>query len=162
MYWFILLFYIFLLIYILLLERGNLRSVNLIPFNSIIDYIMVDNGIGGTRIIDVNIWGNILMFIPAGIYIMVHTNHSKWKNLLILIGVSIGVEIAQYVFAIGATDIDDVILNSVGAFLGILIYTFFLKVFKTREKIKKAISIFSVIIGILVFVLFLILIIYNL
>lgn len=67
-YWGILLFYIILLVDTVFISRGSLRSVNLIPFNSIKDFLMVDNGFGEIRVVDMNIWGNILMFVPAGIY----------------------------------------------------------------------------------------------
>ncbi|WP_445669977.1 VanZ family protein [Peribacillus sp. FSL H8-0477] len=72
----ILLFYLLLLTYTVFIGRDSIRSVNLIPFHSIKNFIIVDNGIGGTRIIDMNIWGNILMFIPAGIYLILQ-KHNK-------------------------------------------------------------------------------------
>ena len=40
--------------------------------------------------------------------------------LLIIVSVSVTVEILQGVFAVGTSDIDDVILNTVGGTLGVL------------------------------------------
>ena len=161
-YWFILLFYLFLLIDTVFFSRDSLRSVNLIPFNSIKEYIMVDNGFGEYRLVDMNIWGNVLMFIPLGIYILVHGKKlSLTKCVLLIIGSSVFIEIIQYIFARGATDIDDVILNTLGGVIGIGIYKIFAKIFKTDEKIKMAIATLSMVVGIPILLLVIILVIVN-
>ncbi|MEC2056103.1 VanZ family protein [Peribacillus psychrosaccharolyticus] len=161
-YWAILLFYLLLLTYTVFIGRDSIRSVNLIPFDSIKNFIMVDNGIGGTRIIDMNIWGNILMFIPAGIYLILqHTTKSIAKNLFYIFLFSLFIEVVQYVFTIGATDVDDVILNVAGGFMGLMIYKIAEKIFKNDMNIKKAISILSLIVGLPIFVLVTILFIAN-
>ncbi|MFJ7733771.1 VanZ family protein [Lysinibacillus sp. NPDC097231] len=162
LYWLVLLFYAYLVIETVFISRDYSRSINLIPFNSIREFIMVDNGIGGYRIVDINIWGNILMFVPAGIYIMLHyRNITLLNNLFKLIGISIFIELMQYIFSLGATDIDDVILNALGGLIGISIYKVFMKIFKEEIKIQKAISILSSIIGVPIFILFLILVIFT-
>lgn len=161
-YWLILLFYLFLLIDTVFFSRDSLRSVNLIPFNSIKEYIMVDNGFGEYRLVDMNIWGNVLMFIPLGIYILVHGKKlSLTKCVLLIIGSSVFIEIIQYIFARGATDIDDVILNTLGGVIGIGIYKIFAKIFKTDEKIKMAIATLSMVVGIPILLLVIILVIVN-
>lgn len=161
-YWAIFLFYLLLLTYTVFIGRDSIRSVNLIPFHSIKNFIMVDNGIGGTRIIDMNIWGNILMFIPAGIYLILqHTTKSISKNLCYIFLVSLFIEVVQYIFTVGATDIDDVILNVAGGFIGLMIYKMAEKIFKNERKIKKAISILSLIVGLPIIILVTILFIAN-
>ena len=161
-YWFILLFYLFLLIDTVFFSRDSLRSVNLIPFNSIKEYIMVDNGFGEYRLVDMNIWGNVLMFIPLGIYILVHGKKlSLTKCVLLIIGSSVFIEIVQFIFAKGAADIDDVILNTLGGVIGIGIYKIFAKTFKTDEKIKMAIATLSMVVGIPILLLVMILVIVN-
>ncbi|WP_042351526.1 VanZ family protein [Bacillus massiliigorillae] len=161
-YWLILLFYIFLLVDTVFFSRDSLRSINMIPFHSIKEYIMVDNGFGEYRLVDMNIWGNVLMFIPIGIYILVHSkNLSLTKCILLIIGSSIFIEVMQFIFARGATDIDDVILNTLGGVFGIGIYKIFAKILKTDEKIKMAISTLSMIVGIPILLLVIILVIVN-
>ena len=161
-YWAILLFYLLLLTYTVFIGRDSIRSVNLIPFDSIENFIMVDNGIGGTRIIDMNIWGNILMFIPAGIYLILqNTMKSITKNLFYIFLVSLFIEVVQYLFTIGATDVDDVILNVAGGFIGLMIYKMAKKIFKNERKTKKAISILSLIVGLSIIILVTILFIAN-
>ena len=44
----------------------SMRSVNLIPFKSITQYVNVYDGVRH-KLVDMNIWGNVLMFIPFGI-----------------------------------------------------------------------------------------------
>ncbi|WP_054767802.1 VanZ family protein [Lysinibacillus parviboronicapiens] len=60
--------------------------------------------------------------------------------------ISVAVEILQYLFKVGATDIDDIILNGLGGFLGIVIYKILCKIFK--DKVKYAIGFISIIAGI--------------
>lgn len=161
-YWAILFFYLFLLADTVFIGRDSIRSVNLIPFDSIRNFIMINNGIGGTRIIDMNIWGNILMFIPAGIYFILHNaSKSITKNLFFIFLLSLFIEVIQYIFALGATDIDDIILNLTGGLIGLIIYKITQKIFKNDIKIKKVISILSLIVGLPIFVLFILLIIAN-
>lgn len=72
------------------LGRDSFRSVNLIPLHTIKEYIMVDNGIGGIRMIDMNIWGNVLMFIPSGVYLSLHTKtNSIFKKKLFILTKSV-------------------------------------------------------------------------
>ncbi|RTQ93640.1 VanZ family protein [Lysinibacillus telephonicus] len=161
-YWFILLFYVFLLVDTVFISRESLRSVNLIPFNSIKEFIMVDNGFGQVRIVDMNILGNILMFVPAGIYIILHKKHrSIMKNLFIILLSSLAIEATQFIFALGALDIDDIILNVMGGFIGLAFYKMFEKLFKDENRIRTAISILSLIVGLPILVLTLLLFIAN-
>ncbi|MER2170095.1 MAG: VanZ family protein [Psychrobacillus psychrodurans] len=161
-YWSILFFYLFLLIDTVFLGRDSFRSVNFIPLHSIKNFIMADNGIGGTRIVDMNIWGNILMFIPAGIYLSLHNSTKSVTRVLCSIFLlSLFIEVVQYIFALGATDIDDIILNVIGGFLGVIIYKIAEKFLKEDSKIKNFISILSVIVGLPIFLLTIIVVVVN-
>lgn len=59
--------------------------------------------------------------------------------------VSLFVEIIQGIFGIGASDIDDIILNCLGGFIGILGYKFFLFILRDEKKAHAAIAILSAI-----------------
>lgn len=153
MYRFIFLVYLFLLVITVFLGRPEFRNVNLIPFQTIKENILVNDGIR-MHLIDISVWGNVLMFIPAGIYIMLFSySHSKRKAFYKVLACTIIIEVIQYIFAIGATDIDDVILNGLGGAIGIAIYALFLKILKEKDKVKKAIAILSILIGIPVLIL---------
>jgi len=161
MYWFIFLFYLFLLTLTVFLGRSEYRSVNLIPFQTIKDNILVDDGIR-VHLVDISVWANILMFIPAGIYIMFFSyNNSKRQAFYKVLACTIFIETIQYIFAIGAADVDDLILNGLGGAIGIAIYAMFFKVFKEKDKVEKAIAILSILIGMSVLILFVLLRILN-
>ncbi|MDQ0270634.1 VanZ family protein [Cytobacillus purgationiresistens] len=160
LFWSMIVFYIFLIVELLFLSRGGYRNVNLVPFETITSYINVDNGIR-RKLVDVNVWGNILMFVPAGMYLMIFNKGEFLKTLLIICGLSIAAETIQYIFAIGATDIDDVILNTFGGFIGILIYLVLAKIFKSEHRIKKFIAAISGLVGIPVLIIAIIVTIVN-
>ena len=69
---------------------------------------------------------NCLFFLPFGIYLkaIMNTGYSKQ---IVLFGVvfSIALEAVQYIFAIGATDVTDVITNTCGVTVGIYSVPFF-------------------------------------
>ncbi len=158
--------YILLLIKILFLSRVSLselfndqrtvvRSINLIPFHSIMEYVS-----GGSenlkRFAFGNVVGNIAIFVPFGVYLPLFKNDKKvTTNLLFIIIVSIFVEIIQGLFGIGASDIDDVILNSFGGLLGILGYKLFLFILRDEKKAHTIITILSTIIGLPIVLYFL-------
>ena len=150
-FWIVLLFYAYLLIETVFFARDARRSVNLIPFDMIID-----------KGFTLNVWGNILMFIPLGLYA---ANFMKqfnfWRALWVVIGASFGIEVLQYIFKRGVSDIDDLLLNTMGGLIGIFIYLIFKAMFKSKERIHSAISVLSLVIGIPVFLLVAILFLYN-
>lgn len=62
--------------------------------------------------------GNIVMFLPIGFFPrLLFRKWSWWKSLLAGFGASASIELAQ-LFTTRSTDIDDVILNTLGALLG--------------------------------------------
>ena len=157
MFWGIFTFYLILMLDLLFLRVGmDTNSINLIPFKSITEGINVYDGFR-YRLADVQVWANVLIFIPAGIYFMVlKKKNSVLKTFLMVFLVSLGVEIIQYLFRIGASDIDDIILNCLGGIIGILIYCLLAKLFKSKEKTKKIITIISACVGLPVLIISLI------
>lgn len=139
--------YIIILFAFLFLKTNSFQSVNLIPFYTITDYLSI-----GGIFSYVNVLGNIVLFIPLGIYLILF-NHNKriFINTLWSILISVAVEILQYSFKVGATDIDDIILNGLGGFLGIVFYKILCKIFK--DKVKYAIGLISIIAGIIFLIL---------
>jgi len=140
--------YILLLIKILILSRiSHLehRSINLIPLHSIVEYIS-----GRSANIKAfafsNVVGNIVIFIPLGTYLPLFKNDKRViTNLLFIFIVSLFVEIIQGLLGIGASDIDDIILNCLGGLIGILGYKFLLFTLRDEKKVHTAITILSAI-----------------
>ena len=74
----------------------------------------------GTLAMVLNIFGNVVGFVPFGYILPVM--HCRFQNcLLVTLGgfsLSLCVETAQLVFRVGCFDVDDLVLNTLGAFLG--------------------------------------------
>jgi len=138
--------YILLLIKILLLSRishSELMSINLIPFYSIKEYIFSDSA-AIKKFAFGNVVGNIVIFIPLGTYLSLFKNDKRViTNLLFIFIVSLFVEIIQGLLGIGASDIDDIILNCLGGLIGILGYKFLLFILRDQKKVYTAIRILS-------------------
>ena len=136
-------FYVILLISALFLRvEMESTSVNLIPFKSIAEGISY-------QFVDVQVWGNVVLFIPLGIYLMILGKKSSVpKALLTIFLSSLGIEVIQYVFRIGASDVDDLLLNCLGGILGILIYWVLEKWLKTKEKVKRTVTVMSFCVGV--------------
>ena len=116
------------------------RSINLIPF---MGSVIVNGRIYINEIID-----NILVFIPLGIYIcMLKENWSILRKISVGFFISLGIEVLQFVLAIGATDITDLIGNTLGGIIGIGVFYLFSKLFK--NKTNKIINILALIVTIL-------------
>lgn len=92
---------------------------NLIPFKTIISYIQrLMNGTINSSIVFINILGNLIAFAPTGFFIPILFS-DKIKNLKIfsmIIAISVLiVEILQFITFTGQLDVDDIILNTLGA-----------------------------------------------
>lgn len=103
----------------LTLQFGGTQSGsgNWIPFKTILPYLLGEKGllIGG-----INIAGNIVLLIPIG-YLMpfVFNSLGRLKTTAISIGFCFLIESIQSICKIGIFDIDDVILNALGIFIGL-------------------------------------------
>lgn len=98
-------------------EKDGLRNINLIPFRSISPYLRNITEPYAFK----NIIANILVFIPLGFFVSNKNSKNVFKALIICLGVILSIELIQLFFKIGFFDVDDIILNFIGALLGILI-----------------------------------------
>lgn len=64
-----------------------------------------------------NFFGNIALFVPVG-WLARRVVFSTWRVVAFGAGVSLCIEVAQYVLAAGYSDIDDVMFNTLGAYCG--------------------------------------------
>jgi glycopeptide antibiotics resistance protein len=126
-------------------QRTVDRSINLIPFYSIKEYVFSSSA-AIKKFSFANVAGNIAVFIPLGTYISVFKHDKRViTNLLIICIVSLFIEIVQGLLGIGAADIDDLILNGLGGLVGILGYKFLLVLLRDWKKVRIAITILSAI-----------------
>lgn len=91
--------------------------INWIPFVNLFDY-------PDTRDILINVIGNTTMFIPLGIVWPIVFNELNTHKKVIAAGVgcSLLIEILQLPFFVRVSDVDDLILNSLGYLAGYGIY----------------------------------------
>lgn len=97
-------------------EVFNCR-INLIPFVYLLDYDVRAHMI-------YNVLGNIMMFVPTGIVLPVL--YKRLDNFFKVAGtgllISLAIEILQLPFADRTSDVDDLILNTLGVVIGYVLF----------------------------------------
>ncbi|MFZ3588466.1 VanZ family protein [Bacillus sp. DJP31] len=112
----------------------GLIDYNLIPFKSIFAYISNFELFRVSMVTD-NFFGNIAAFLPFGFLLpLLWRNISFTKIALYSFSFSLLIEISQFVFRVGAFDVDDMILNTVGGGFGYLMIALILTVIKRRKR----------------------------
>lgn len=107
-------------------EQLKLR-LNLVPFRTVMLYLRVafkqDSIINFATI---NLLGNVIMFVPMGIFLpSMFKSKRNILNFIVTVIVMISmVEVIQLFTLLGSCDIDDLILNVVGATIGFLLWKY--------------------------------------
>ena len=117
-------FYTLFLLYLMFFGFGrsqyDINIVRLIPMFSTVGF--VKQTILWKTII-INIFGNILMFVPFGFLGIIFPKlNNFWILILDFLFAIILIESLQYFTRLGVFDIDDVLLNTVGVAIGFWIY----------------------------------------
>lgn len=102
---------------------GSVYSYNIHPFREISRYMRY-RGILGIRNVVLNLAGNVVGFMPFGLLLPVFWRNARsfWKVTLLSFEISALVEFSQLIFRVGCFDVDDMILNTLGGFLGYLLF----------------------------------------
>jgi glycopeptide antibiotics resistance protein len=110
------LLYSLILFYVVTFQDVNYGTNNFIPFKEIMRYEF------GSSFFIHNVLGNILLFIPFGFFVSFILKTKKPTYIIIVTFItSLVIEFTQLL--IGRTfDVDDVLLNIIGGFLGYLVY----------------------------------------
>ncbi|WP_273835845.1 VanZ family protein [Guptibacillus sedimenti] len=110
------------------------KSVNLVLFDSI--KLMWESG--SYWLILKNIIGNILLFMPLGFLMPLVSKKGKSFLIIGIIGflTSTIIELLQYFVAHRIFDIDDILLNALGALVGYVAYHFVLIIYQKIIKRK--------------------------
>ena len=122
-------------------SREHFETINIIPFSTIIGYIygLLFKDVSMSIVI-INLVTNLLLFSPMGFFIplLFKNRITNIKQFIILIIIlSLFVEILQFITYRGSTDIDDIILNTMGA---IIVYAL-MKTKLVKKILKKALDI---------------------
>lgn len=101
----------------------GLTSFNFIPFKTILGYLIHLGDYNSTIILKFFV-GNIVVFIPMGIFLLVLFSFFRVKrNFIIWVSLFlIGIELIQFFSMLGTGDIDAVILRMFGASIGVFLY----------------------------------------
>lgn len=76
---------------------------------------------------------NILLFIPFG-FLLTYFYEKRWLTIIVIaLCFSAFIEVAQYCFALGFAELDDVISNTVGAIIGSMLFCLAKKIIESRE-----------------------------
>lgn len=106
---------------------------NLTPLKEIkrfMKYIWDNDALG--RAARLNIFGNIIAFIPFGIYLP-YTSESKLgfiSTFLYTFSLSLTIELVQLITKVGSCDVDDIILNALGGVIGYILWYIYTKLRK--------------------------------
>ena len=95
-------------------------SVNLIPFKTIIGYTKdIFTSLLDTSTIFVNLLGNLVCMMPFALFIpmLFKKINSTKKFLITILCITLGIELIQFITFSGSCDIDDIFLNTLGAFI---------------------------------------------
>ena len=104
-----------------ILANYQTRSLNLIPF---VTY--GQTGISETV-------SNFVTFIPFGLLLSLNFKKAAlWRLLIVVFGFSVAVEALQFILAIGTTDVTDVVTNTFGGLVGIVLYRLANKIVKAE------------------------------
>ena len=120
--------YCLFLIYVLFINknfRNNLRMINLKPFATIQRYInAIKHNYIKPEIGFINIGANLFLFTPMGFFISIFSN-KRLNNIIIFLLLNFliitSVEFIQYFTSTGSADVDDIILNMIGALFGYIL-----------------------------------------
>lgn len=114
-------------------------GINLEPFTEIRRGLKS----GASDIVVANVWGNIAMFVPLGLLLMWLWTSPLIARLIMATvagaGLSVIIELAQLTLH-RVADIDDVILNASGAFIGALIGLVTVLLWRLGVRIARAVQ----------------------
>ena len=108
-------------------ERFYSQGINIVPFS---DWNVDRSGMYRDVIL------NVILFFPFGFLLQMISKRNKLSaySIAIPVMVSIFLEILQYVFHLGITDITDIISNTCGAAFGCLSYRLFNAFFRKKQE----------------------------
>lgn len=100
---------------------GGVSGLNFNPLQIIRDFKLSSN----TTLL---IIGNVFAYVPIGIYIKYVSRIKNIKLYCYFILYCLIIESIQYIFKLGSFDINDIIMNSAGFIIGVIIYMNIIKI----------------------------------
>lgn len=114
---------------VLALHNSNNRTLILKPFFAKANHFYKSD-----------FYSNVAAFVPFGIYISMFKRERKvivsvLLNIVIMSATSLFYETVQYVLSIGCADINDLISNTLGGIVGVMIYYILYAVFRKHTNV---------------------------
>ena len=105
----------------------EMPKINLVPFVHLLEYNYAGNAF-------INVAGNVLMFVPTGIIVPILYKKFDSFPMTVMAGflLSLAIELSQLFTPDRVTDVDDLIMNTLGAAIGFGIY-YLVKRIKNRN-----------------------------
>ena len=116
--------------------RSGFETANFTLFKTIRMYINYSYMLNSFE----NLVGNIMVFVPFG-FLLPHIKENGKKFYVLFLNAFIfilGIEVFQMFSAFGAFDVDDILLNCLGAILGWSVYIIRESILRSKEKRKDA------------------------
>jgi glycopeptide antibiotics resistance protein len=138
-------------------NHPDYRSLNLIPFKDLWDSNL---SVSSNK---TSIVGNIILFVPLGVLLKLFLSeqkHNILKSVLIVFFTSLLIESTQYFARIGVSDINDLILNVAGGFIGVFISSVLIK-WVGKNKAQKTVAVLGFVVAVLMIALEIILFLAN-
>ncbi|MDE6412496.1 MAG: VanZ family protein [Eubacterium sp.] len=136
-------FYIAVIIAICFFPMASIEGLyipnSFIPFKSTIESISESLNTGMKHGF-IAVFGNFVMLMPLGVFYSIYVKNFKLRFLYVFL-FSVSIETMQFIVGLiigcnyRSTDIDDVILNTAGGIIGILLFSLLKKIYL---KLKKA------------------------
>ena len=104
-------------------HAGEDYSYNIVLFKEIKRFYTYRH-IVGFKAFFLNVYGNIICFIPFGFFLpIVSRRGRKWYNTFLLgFAFSLCIEVTQLVVRVGSFDVDDLLLNTIGGAVGYVVF----------------------------------------
>lgn len=108
-------------------KLGHSTKPNLVPIINSLRMIRTANETGYQpmiRIVRFLLLGNLLVFVPVGLIVslLFRKLRAGWKMLLIGMATSLLIEALQLILAVRVFDVDDIVLNALGTWLGYALF----------------------------------------
>ena len=125
--WLLFTVYCICMLWLLFDREQSAQSINLEPLRTIrlfVRVLLYDPNPYNNRLAIANLFGNILLFIPLGYYLprLWKSLRKWWTTWLMTLLIMTAVELAQLLTLRGTCDVDDLILNLLGAAIGYLVF----------------------------------------
>lgn len=107
-------------------------SNNFVPFREIFRYNF------GSRLFLKNVLGNVILFLPFGLFASYYLDIKKpYLTFILTLIASVSIEVVQMIIG-RVFDIDDIILNVIGGTIGFYIYSLIRKIWNKLPNFMKS------------------------